>query len=118
MAAAAPAPHFRPASGGRVLRPQTRVDMDGGQPTIARGGGTHGSLAYFSLDLYVEAIEEVAVTCKVPAVSFEFLEFPPIKIFSALAEPIQTSGKLRAPFEQGKSCIFEMIEHEVHAALR
>ena len=69
-------PHFRPAGGRPAARPQMRVDMDGGQPTTARGGGSHGSMAYFSLDLFVEAIEEAAVGCKVPAISFEFLQFP------------------------------------------
>ena len=64
---------------------------------MQRGGGAHaGPPVYFSLDLYVEAIEEPAVGCRVPAVSFDFLDFPPIKIFSATPE-----AGLRRPGGQG-----------------
>eukprot|EP01051_Picozoa_sp_SAG22_P019545 SAG22_NODE_3645_length_1597_cov_1.512016_1_plen_240_part_10 len=111
-------PHYRAAGGRPASRPQPRVDMNGGQPTTGRGGGFHGSLSYFSLDLFVEAIEEAAVSCKVPAMSFEFMQFPAIKIFSAAAGPVESRGALRAEFEQGTSCVFEAAEHELQAALR
>ena len=44
--------------------------MDGGQPTTQRGGGNgHGGPeVYFSLDVFVDAVEQPAVHCRVPAI--------------------------------------------------
>jgi hypothetical protein len=94
--------------------------MDGGQPSTQRGSHNyHGKVSYFSLDVYVDYLEGMAVDCKVPAVAFQFLDFPPITVYSPTSGEVRTRDEARRlEFSQGKSCVFEMVEGELHARMR
>ena len=85
--------------------------MNGGQPATQRGGGNvhDGPAVYYTLDVFVESIEEPAVGCRVPAVSFQFLDYPAVKIFADDVEPV-APGRGAAVFRAGKSCVLRLPE--------
>ena len=92
--------------------------MDGGAPTMQRGGGFHGKSSYFSVDVFVDYLEAARLPCRVPSVSFQFLDFPAITVYSPTAGEIQPGDAQRHSFNQGKSCVFEMVEYDLHERMR
>ena len=85
--------------------------MDGGVPTMQRGGGFHGKSAYFSVDVFVDYLEAAKLPCRVPSIAFQFLDFPAITVYSPTAGEIRRDDGQRHDFHQGKSCVFEMVEY-------
>jgi Ca2+-binding EF-hand superfamily protein len=92
--------------------------MDGGAPTMQRGGGFHGKSAYFSVDIFVDHLEAAKLPCRVPSIAFQFLDFPAITVYSPAAGEIRPHDGKRHSFNQGKSCVFEMVEYDLHERMR
>jgi hypothetical protein len=94
--------------------------MDGGQPTTQRGAGNyHGRVSFFSVDVYVDYIEEMSVGCRVPSVAFRFLDFPTITVYSPASSAVRPEEETRRlDFSQGKSCVFEMVEADLQDQMR
>ena len=92
--------------------------MDGGNPTQQRGGGFHGKSSYFSVDVFVDYLEAPRLPCRVPSIGFQFLDFPAITVYSPQAGEIRPGDAQRHSFNQGKSCVFEMVEYDLHERMR
>lgn len=76
-----------------------------------------GDETLFSLEVIVENIENICVSCYKPAIAVRLLDFPTVVIRSERQE-LSTSNKTSYKIQSGKSCLFKMGKELLYKRLQ
>lgn len=69
----------------------------------------------FSLEVIVEAVEDVCVSCYEPAIAFRLLDFPTVVIGSK--RTVNSTNEISYEIRSGKSCLFKMSKELLYERL-